>query len=306
MSEYYYIDIIIVNWNAGNSLKEAIESVIKIEEKKLKLNFIVVDNASTDKSIESIGHLNVKILHSAKNAGFGKACNLALPHCNGNYILLLNPDTQSSSSALLALVEILEKNEDIGVVGPQQVNETGKVARTCCRFPTLQTAIWDLTGLSKMMPKTFTPAPIMIDWPHDATRYVDHVMGSYMLIKRKAIDLAGFMDDRYFVYYEDVDLSKRIHEKGFKILYTADVQIFHEGGGASKTIKAKRLAYSLQAKINYWHIHFSRVSFLIATTLTLTVEPVARILAAISVFNFKQAGQTVQAFGSLYKKILSR
>lgn len=271
------VDIIVINWNSGSITLRAVAPYINYTSSSICCNVIVVDNASTDDSLILFKDRISNVIVNNQNLGFGKACNQAFAMSNADYILLLNPDSLSEPRILEELVSFLEKNPNYGSTGPAQVNEHGNVLRTCGRFPTFKTAIFEILGLSKIFPNIFTPVPIMTDWDHMQSRDVDHVMGSYMLIRKSIIDKIGFMDDDYFVYMEDMDLSKRINNKGFKTFYNNKYSIFHEGGGSGQKLKAHRLFYSLSSRNKYWNKHLGKVSYYILTTLSIIVEPFLRL-----------------------------
>ena len=275
------IDIIIINWNSGALTIKAGAPYLGYKSERISCNIIVVDNASTDNSLFLLNNKTDQLILNNKNLGFGKACNQAFKLCKGDYILLLNPDTESSTVVLEELVEFLEKNSDYAVTGPQQTNENLQIIRTCARFPDFITSSFDILGLSKIFPNVFTPAPIMIDWDHKESKDVDHVMGSYMLIKRPILNKIGFMDDDYFVYFEDLDLSKRIHNAGLKTFYNHQCSIIHTRGGTGDKATLKRLYYSMSARRIYWKKHLNLFSYILLTFLSLTIEPFLRLLDII-------------------------
>ena len=269
------VDIILINWNSGAMALKAVRPYLDYESDSIQCNVIIVDNGSTDNSailLKDAGHF----ISSPTNLGFGRACNLAYPFCKGEYILLLNPDTESSPVVLENLVHFLEERKEYAVTGPQQRNNKGTTLRTCARFPKVGTALADLLGLSKVCPRIFTPVPVMIDWDHSKSADVDHVMGSYMLIRKSVIEQVGFMDDAYFVYFEDLDLSKRISATGFKTFYNQENSIMHAAGGTGDKAQANRLFYSINSRRIYWKKYFNPLAYFLLSFLSLTIEPVLR------------------------------
>lgn len=295
------VDIIVVNWNSASLTLKAIAPYLNYNSKTITCNVIIVDNASSDDSVLLFEGKGLNVIYNTQNLGFGKACNLAYKESKADYLLLLNPDTVSSPETLEALVDFLESNSKYAVVGPRQVDEKGKVIRTCGRFPSFKTAFFDLLGLSKKFPATFTPAPIMSDWDHSSGKDVDHVMGSYMLIRKSVPDKIGFMDDDYFMYMEDLDLSKRISEAGYKTYYYSDYSIYHECGATGESVKSQRLFYSLVSRRIYWKKHFGKMKTAILTFLSLTVEPLLRIMD----FSIKERRLVIRPITEAYKKYIS-
>ncbi len=296
------VDIIIINWNSGKQTMEAVVPYLNYESATIRCNAIVVDNASTDNSSELFKGRIDNVIYNTKNAGFGKACNQAFNQSNADYILLLNPDTLSDPSVLENLVEFLEKNPDYTITGPQQKDKNGHVLKTCCRFPTFKRSLFELLALSKVFHKIFTPALIMKDWDHSQSKDVDHVMGSYMLIRKSVIDQVGFMDDDYFVYLEDVDLSKRINNAGFKTYYSSEYSIFHEGGGTGQKLEAQRLFYSLTSRRIYWKKHLGGMKSFILVAVSIIAEPFLRVIDSV----IKEKRPGIKKIGKAYYLYIKR
>ena len=275
------VDIILINWNCGEQTMAAVAPYLNCQSSILDCRIIVVDNASTDKSSDlfagRIGH----IIYNQANLGFGKACNQAFAQSNADYILLLNPDTISDLSVLETLVQFLESHQNYAVAGPQQHDEEGRILKTCCRFPNFKSSFFELLGFNKLFPKTFTPSLIMTDWDHLQSRDVDHIMGSYMLIRKSVINEVGFMDDDYFMYLEDVDLSKRISNAGYKSYFMSGTSIFHEGGGSGGKFASKRLSYSLTSRKIYWEKHFGKAQAFILVCVSILIEPILRVVDSL-------------------------
>jgi len=284
------VDIIVVNWNSGTLTLNAIKPYLNFKNDEIICNVIIVDNASTDDSLSLFENIDCTIIINATNRGFGHACNQAFKNSTADYILLLNPDTRSSINVLKSLVNFLENNQKYAVAGPRQITGKNITFRTCGRFPTFTTSIYEIFGLSKFMPSVFTPTPLMSEWDHLQNKTVDHVMGCYMLIRKLAVDEVGFMDDEYFVYYEDIDLSKRLSNAGYLSYFDSEHTIFHEGGSSGEFIKSKRLYYSITARRIYWKKHLNKLKYFLLFLLSLTVEPPLRMassFASTRSFQFK-------------------
>jgi GT2 family glycosyltransferase len=275
---------------------QAVTPYLNYSSSHIFCNVIVIDNASTDNSLILLRNRINNVIINTENLGFGKACNQAFNKSNADYILLLNPDTLSEPEVLEELVGFLEKNPDYGITGPGQVDKNGKVLRTCGRFPTFRTALYEILGLSKLFPKIFIPVPAMTDWDHLQSKDVDHVMGSYMVIRKSILDKIGFMDDEYFVYMEDIDLSKRVSDAGFKTFYNNKYSIFHEGGGTGQNLKAARLFYSLSSRAIYWKKHLGKINYFILTIVSITIEPFLRMADSL----FKQKKLRFKVIGKAY------
>ncbi len=279
------LDICIVNWNTGPLLRECLASIAEASAEGLVLSpVIVVDNASADGSadhIETLG-LPVRLVCNPTNRGFAAACNQAAKGSHADYLLFLNPDTRLFRDTLSQAVGFLERqaSPEVSIVGVQLVDAQGSLSRTCSRFPTPGSLVAKALGLDRILPTLFPPG-MMTDWDHAETREVDQVMGAFFLIRRSVFEaLAGF-DERFFVYFEDLDLSLRARRAGFRSVYLAEARTCHRGAGSSDRVKATRLSYSLGSRILYAFKHFHRLSAIMVLVATLVVEPATRAVLAI-------------------------
>lgn len=271
------IDIVIVNWNAGIQLKECIDSVLDYCEDVVS-SIIVVDNGSTDGSLNAIENISqVKIVRTYKNLGFGAACNIGAEIGTAPYILFLNPDTRIEPNSLSVPLNFMEsvENMKVGVCGIQLIDEKGVVARSCANFPTLGRFVATVIGLDKV--PFFKGYSIhMNDWDHTVSKKVDHVIGAFYLIRRSLFKKIGGFDELFFVYYEDLDLSKSVRLAAFEIWYLVESKAFHLGGGSSQQVKVHRLFYSLCSRLLYASKHFPRWHFLLLVTAVFSIEPFTR------------------------------
>lgn len=300
------LNIIIVNWNSGDLLTRCINSILVSDLQNIEFSIIVVDNNSKDHSlIEIPHHENIIKIQNSDNKGFAKACNQGINNSDGEFILFLNPDTEIRSKTIKSSIEFMKNNNSVTVLGCKQVDKSGVTLRTCARFMTINNHINKLTGLSKLFPKTFLDYH-MLDWDHNNSIEVDHVMGSYYLISRQKLEEVNLFDENYFIYNEDLDLSYRIKKNGGKIFFNADIEIYHEAGGTSKQVKAKRLYYALFSKFQYFQKHFTTLDFVISLFLLLTIEPVIRIVFALAKLNLQEVNETFRAYFLLYQTIFGR
>ncbi|PIW70812.1 MAG: glycosyltransferase family 2 protein [Ignavibacteriales bacterium CG12_big_fil_rev_8_21_14_0_65_30_8] len=299
------LDIIIVNWNSGNFVSECIESISCAIIQNFKLNrLVVVDNGSSDDSLSKIkpNNLPLIVIKNEQNFGFGKACNQGAIGSEADYLLMLNPDTRLNENSLWGPIKFMEKkdNKNIGVIGIQIYNDKNEISRNCARFPTPLKMIYRSIGLDKLFPQIFQ-SHFMTEWDHKNSRIVDQVMGSFFMIRRKLFnDLNGF-DERFFVYYEDLDLALRARKKSYFNYYLADASIYHKGGGVTENIKSKRMFINLQSKILFARKHFNFRTFIIVYFVILMLEPIARILGAVFRGSFSTIVQISKAYKELYK-----
>jgi len=144
----------------------------------------------------------------------------------------------------------------------------------------------------------------MKDWNHSETREVDQVIGAFFLVKRKVFDALRGFDERFFVYYEEVDFSYRAKKAGWGSLYLAEARAFHSGGGTSEQVKARRLFYSLRSRLLYAVKHFSPDGGVMVLLATLLFEPISRCALALWRHSWPSLKETVQGYGMLWRWLL--
>ena len=284
------VDIVIVNWNAGKLLKECVDSVIKYRDSCV-CNIVVIDNDSSDGSEMFLDdQLSVKLIRARKNLGFGKACNLGASHCNSEFILFLNPDARIFGDTLSKVQSFMvdKENTKIGICGVKLYDENGHIARSCSRAPSAKAYFSKAIGLTKIFPSL---GNAMSEWNHLDTRIVDQVIGAFFFVRRTLfLSLQGF-DERFFVYFEEVDFSYRARKEGWCSAYFCGAEAFHKGGGSSDQVKATRLFYSMRSRIQYVFKHFNVPSVVLVLCITLLVEPVSRSVFSLlrgSIVSFKE------------------
>lgn len=305
------IDIVFVNWNAGNLLQDAVKSIINFHD-NLVSTVVIVDNNSSDNSIQLVEDLGtnlpftLKIIKNTTNNGFGAACNQGATVCSSKYLLFLNPDAQLFENSLRIPYEYMEKtdHEDIGICGIQLVEENNHIARSCTRFPSLTTFTVNAFGLNKLPFKVFKSMHMhMGDWDHMDTREVDQVIGAFYFMRRHIFDKLNGFDERFFVYFEDLDLAYRTKQAGYKSMYLANAQAFHAGGGTSSQVKATRLFYSLRSRLIYSFTHMPAPKAIGVTLVTLFIEPFSRSILGLMKGSTADVKNTWIGYGMLWKSL---
>lgn len=280
------IDIVIVNWCSGQQLKDVFLSIKNFHNECVS-SVIIVDNASTDDSLSNIEAIDNfpfsnHIIRNTRNIGFGAACNQGAMMAQSDYILFLNPDTRLHENSLSVSLNFMRQstNKYIGICGIQLIDDSTHVSRSCARFPTVQMFAAQALGLDRIIGLSSWKHH-MIDWDHSSTREVDHVIGAYYLIRRDLFELLKGFDERFFVYLEDLDLSIRARQAGWRTIYLANAQAFHAGGGTSRQVKDIRLFYSLRSRLLYGFKHFSRAEAWMLVIITLLIEPISRFVFSL-------------------------
>ncbi|MGH2564924.1 MAG: glycosyltransferase family 2 protein, partial [Ginsengibacter sp.] len=289
------VDIVIVNWNSGNYLQLCINSIFSNNNQKYVGKVFIVDNNSTDESLKKIPVSDkIIIIKNKENYGFAKACNQGFQNSTSSCILLLNPDAKLYSTTLSDCINFMNCHIEVDILGCQLLDDAGSITRSCSRFPTLRGFFYDAIGLSKIAPKIFTPALLMTDWDHKSSRPVNQVMGAFMFIRKSIFTEIGYFDERFFVYYEELDFSKKLAEYGGITYFNADIKAVHSGGGTTSDIKAFRLFLNLRSRLLYGRKHFSYMSYLFLTFCTFIIEPVTRSLFFLSKGNLRGIREVIQ------------
>lgn len=291
------VDIVIVNWNAGTLLKDCINSIINTENISYIGKLIVVDNNSNDNSNFIIpSNEKIEIIQNIENVGFAKAANQGFRQCSNPYVLLLNPDSQLYNSTLSESISFMEHHQDIDILGCQLYNEAGKLLPSCSRFPTPLRFLFDVIGLSRLAPRLFTPALLMEDWDHTTDRYVDQVMGAYMFMRKSVFDKIGYFDEQFFVYFEDVDFSKRLAKANGKTFFNASIKSMHVGKGTTSKVKALRLCLYIRSKLQYSKKYFSGTGYILTYIVTFFIEPISRMVYFLLSGKFSEIKETGRGY----------
>ncbi|MDO8571227.1 MAG: glycosyltransferase, partial [bacterium] len=230
------LSIIIVNWNVKDYLKKCLESIY-VFVPVFPFEVYVIDNASQDGSADMVrqNFPQVNCVTNPDNKGFAAACNQGIVLAKGEYLLFLNPDTTVQGESLEKLVSFLDDHQKAGVAAPQLLDENGHIQPSVREFPTPLTAL-----------KAFFQIPQKLDIAYFETREVDQPMGACLLIRKSVLETVGGFDEKFFLWYEEVDLCKRIKNAGYQIFYVPDAKVMHWSG---RSFKQKR--FFEKQKMNY-------------------------------------------------------
>ncbi|ACO47042.1 glycosyltransferase family 2 protein [Deinococcus deserti] len=301
------ISVVVVNWNGQKMLPALLTSLIETRQGlPWEIELILVDNASTDGSVEIIlkeGQA-VQLVRSPTNLGFAGGCNLGARRATAPYLLFLNPDTQVSARALQGVVDFMEDaaQATTGIVGIQLLDEQGQVTRSCARFPRASMFLAQNLGLDRLLPRL---GHTMREWAHDQTQEVDQVIGAFFLTRRELFERLGGFDERFFVYFEEVDYAYRAHLLGLRSVYLSGVQAFHEGEGTTSQIKGRRLFYSLQSRLLYGRKYYGPGENLLNFANTLLLEPLSRAAFLLLSGRKGELPELREGFGLLYRALPS-
>ena len=244
------LSVIIVNWNAAAYLPAALDALFAATA-HLDVEVLLVDNASTDDSLALVRerYPQVAIIANESNRGFAAANNQGIRRARGRYILLLNPDTELPPQALTRFVSFMDAHPQVGAAGPRLQGPTGKIQGGAAGHDPSLSAIFNFaTFLYRLFPHRFRglwltrslyegSQPIDVDW----------VSGASMLLRREAIETAGLMNERYFMYSEDVELCRRMRAAGWRIACLPDIHVTHHIGGSSRQLGPEFYAHNIDS-----------------------------------------------------------
>lgn len=254
------LSIIIVNYNVRHFLEQAVSSALSAL-KGLSGEIIVVDNASVDDSVEMMQNMfpHVQLIQSKTNLGFSKANNIGIHAATGKYILLLNPDTLVPENCFKTCIDFIEKNNDVGALGVKMLDGSGKMLPESKRgFPSPWVSFCKMLGLHYVFPhsKLFNYY-YLGHLDSNQNQEIDILTGAFFLVRRSILDEIGLLDESFFMYGEDVDLSYRVQKSGHKIYYLADTQIIHYKGESTKKVSLNYVSTFYNAMIIFAKKHFS-------------------------------------------------
>lgn len=250
------LSIAIVSYNTRDLLLNCLQSVCE-RTTDVEYELIVVDNASRDGSVEAVraGYPRVTVLANAENGGFAKACNQAAAVSSGRYLLLLNSDTIMRETALRTMVTCLDRHLDVGAVSCLQRDADGRVLQSCFPFPSIRDHVRHSEELPAIVRRLAGTVP-----PIDSrnTQDVDWANGACLMIRKALFDRLGGLDERFFMYFEDVDLCRRVQQLGYRVRHVAEAEVVHLLGGSSHTNRNGLNKQWELSRIRYVEKHFGQ------------------------------------------------
>lgn len=254
------ISVIIVNYNVRYFVEQAILSV-KNASKNLNVEIIVIDNDSSDHSVEMIEQKfpDVTLIASKENLGFGRANNLGIETAKGQYILLLNPDTVIQEDTLEKCFKFIENNKDCGALGVKMIDGKGNFLPESKRaLPFPKVAFYKMSGLSSLFPKSKTFGKYHLGFLDENKNHeVEVLSGAFMFFKADLLKKIGGFDKDYFMYGEDIDLSYQVLKQGYKNYYLADTSIIHYKGESTKKGSLNYVKVFYEAMLIFANKHFN-------------------------------------------------
>ncbi|MEA3397137.1 MAG: glycosyltransferase family 2 protein [Chloroflexota bacterium] len=255
------LSVIIVSWNVRELLRRALASLYASWGDRPGLEIIVVDNDSDDDSVAMLRaeFPQVQVIANSDNRGFTVGNNQGLTCAHGDFLLLLNPDTEVEGEALWQLLDYANNHPRVGMLGPRLLNPDGSTQSSRRRFPTLPVLFLESTWLQGLLPRRVLRSYYAQEHPDAAVQTVDWITGAAMLTRREVVAQVGGLDEGFFMYSEELDWCRRIKEAGWKIVYYPEARIVHHEGKSSEQVVPARHSYFQSSKVYYTRKYHGRL-----------------------------------------------
>ncbi|MDD2807742.1 MAG: glycosyltransferase family 2 protein [Patescibacteria group bacterium] len=244
------LSIVILNYKQQGLVKQCIRGIVTARP-QLSYELIVVDNNSGDNCLEMVKSMfdprvindpnqpklplpeslsipKIVTIDAKSNGGFAVGNNIGISAAAGKYVMILNPDIAVVPGAIETMFKYMEQNENVGILGPKLTNPDGSVQYSCRRFPNFLTPLFRRTILGNLtMARKWVGSYLMQDFDHHKTREVDWLFGACLFIRKSVLEKVGSFDENFFMYFEDLDLCRRVWEAGFKVVYVVNTEMVH-------------------------------------------------------------------------------
>jgi GT2 family glycosyltransferase len=284
------LSIVIVTWNSASDIDACLDSIHFGSE----FEVIVVDNASSDVTRDKLSRYHhLRLVANESNCGYARANNQGLKLATGEYVLLLNPDTRIELGALDTLSSYLDENPKAGAVAPRLISPDGKTQFSIRSLPTSASLFWELVGLARLFPKSHIFGRWKMKYfDYSRSAEVEQPMASCLMLRRTALaSLApnsslltanSPMDEQFPMFYNDVDLSKRMADAGWKTVYVADARVVHRHGASTKQIRTKMIPESHRSAFRYLRKHDHSGFFWLKAIVLLPLFEITSLLRVIA------------------------
>jgi len=254
------LSVVIVNYNVKFFLEQCLHSVQKAAG-KIQAEIIVIDNHSVDGSCRMVREKfpGVILIENKSNTGFSHACNQGIRHSSGEYVLLLNPDTVVGEYTLEKCIGYLDQHPDAGALGVRMVDGKGRFLPESKRaLPTPTVAFFKLSGLTRLFPRSNTLGKYYLGHLNEfETTDIEVLTGAFMMIRKTVLDKVGLLDEDYFMYGEDIDLSYRILQAGYRVVYFPETSIIHYKGESTKKTSIQYVILFYRAMLIFAEKHLT-------------------------------------------------
>jgi len=262
------VSIVVVSWNTCGLLRECLRSIYE-QTRTSEFEVIVIDNNSSDNSVEMVRTKfpDVKLIVNDTNRGLAAAINQGMEIAGGRYVLLLNSDTLICEQAIDKTLAYAQNHPGLGIISCQVVDSDGRITMTSFSFPSPWNLFCRLSGLASTFKHSkLFGAERMLWWDRKSERQVDVVSGSFVLVRQEVVKQAGYMDEDYFLYFEETDLCYRVAKAGWKTVFWPGAKIVHVHGGSQSSRKdnLRMFAQFHKSLLIFFKKHLGPVSYFLA------------------------------------------
>jgi len=263
------ISIIIVNWNVREFLDRCLNSIF-FYLKSREFEVIVVDNASSDGSVEMVKRKfsQIKLIINKENYGFAKACNQGIKIAHGRYLFFLNPDSEVTNNTYDQVINFMESHSEVGVAGCYLYYPDRRIQTSFYRFTSLANLLGRALLLYSFLPRNALTGPLFSDYLR-SNRSIGRVCGGAMVVRREAFEEVELFDESFFLYYEDEDLCYRMRQKGWKIAPIPDTKIIHHHNQSGRKNIRKAIFSTYQSQFLFYRKFHSLSKLVIFRTIQL-------------------------------------
>ncbi len=252
------LSVCVVNWNTRDLLRACLQSLYRYPPSE-PIEVIVVDNASADGSAAMVRaeFPQVVLIANSENLGYARGNNQAMQRAQGEFILLLNPDTEVFEDTLDNALAFMRAHPDAGAIGAKQLFPDGRVQPSVRGFPTPANLLFEVSGLARLFPKSRRLGGYRMRWfTYDAVAEVDQPMATFLMTRRAVIEQVGLMDEAFPLFFNDVDWCYRIRQAGWKIYFVPRVRILHHGGASTRQVRLSAIRESHRALEAFYRKHY--------------------------------------------------
>lgn len=282
------VSVVIANWNAKGCLLDALRS-IEEDDGSVSVEIIVVDNGSSDGSSEAVRDEfpRVTVICNRTNLGFARATNIGIARAVGRYVCLMNSDALVRPATLGRLVRFMDARPGVGLAGPRVLNPDGSLHPTCRRFPGLRSSLSRAFAIHRLFPESsWFGGEMMTCWPHDAERSVDVVIGCFCVARCEAVRDVGLLDERFFLYSEDVDWCMRFHAAGWDVRFYPGAEAVHVRAASSSAAPERFVVELQRASLQLYRKHYNGPAFTAMVALAF-IYHVVRLVARLTLYLFR-------------------
>ncbi|HLT25001.1 MAG TPA: glycosyltransferase family 2 protein [Ignavibacteria bacterium] len=275
--------IVIVTWNSDDEIGNCLNSIFLENDPAPEI--IIVDNASADRTKEILSGYGskIKVILNNDNIGYTFACNQGIEASSGKYVLLLNPDTMIAGDAIQELASYLDKNPGAGAIAPQLLNEDLSIQHSVRTLP----GYWDMFCEMSLLSAIFPKSRVFSRWKmryfdHNTEQEVEQPMAAALMVRKDLLDKVGKMDGRYSMFFNDVDLCKKLLDSGNKIVFYPEAKIVHSKGKSIYKDRARMIRVWTDDCLKYFSKHHYNVILYPLFYLSLKFTSFFRVLFAKS------------------------